>query len=309
MEQRAPAMSRRTALGAGMASLALPAFAAPGSKAIRLIPAQTAWSPPPPQAPATEGMAQLPDVKLWWWDTGGPGETVVLMHPRTGSAAVWAYQQPVLAAAGYRVIAYSRRGYYRSEAGPKDRPGLTIDDLNGVLAERGVRRFHLVGAAAGAYACADYALSHPERLISMTIASSIGGYTDPAFVQITAGLNGGGFLGMTPAMRELGPSYRAGYPEGVRAWEEIQKTASHTPVDQKPANALTWDAIAGIRTPTLLMTGDADMFMPPSRLRQAAAHFRNAEVVQLAECGHASEWEQPIAFNRVLLDFLKRHRA
>ena len=56
-------------------------------------------------------------MKLWYWDTGGPGEVVVFLHPGSGSAEFFAYQQPVFAKAGYRVISYSRRGQFRSELG------------------------------------------------------------------------------------------------------------------------------------------------------------------------------------------------
>src|SRR5688572_14304892 len=65
--------------------------------------------PIPAQAPAKDGMAQIPDTRLWYWDTGGQGVPIVLLHPATGSALIWGYQQPVFANAGYRVIAYSRR--------------------------------------------------------------------------------------------------------------------------------------------------------------------------------------------------------
>ena len=52
-----------------------------------------------------ELMADVPGAKLWGWDTGGHGEPIVLLHPNTGSAASWGYQQPVFARAGHRVVA------------------------------------------------------------------------------------------------------------------------------------------------------------------------------------------------------------
>ncbi len=53
---------------------------------------------------AKGGLAVLPDTRLWYWDTGGDGEPVVLLHPATGSALIWGYQHPVFAKAGYHVI-------------------------------------------------------------------------------------------------------------------------------------------------------------------------------------------------------------
>ena len=51
--------------------------------------------PLPPQMPAREGLAQLPGTRLGYWDSGGDGPAIILLHPATGSALIWGYQQPV----------------------------------------------------------------------------------------------------------------------------------------------------------------------------------------------------------------------
>jgi len=83
------------------------------------------WTPVPVpvQAPAREAVAELPGTKLWFWDTGGSGLPVILLHAATQSGAGWVYQQPVLAAAGFRAVGYSRRGYSRSDPGDPADPG------------------------------------------------------------------------------------------------------------------------------------------------------------------------------------------
>ena len=58
----------------------------------------------PKQFVAKEGHVKVAGAILWYWDTGGDGPAVVLVHPGTGSGLVWGYQQPVFAKAGYRVI-------------------------------------------------------------------------------------------------------------------------------------------------------------------------------------------------------------
>jgi pimeloyl-ACP methyl ester carboxylesterase len=59
--------------------------------------------------------------------------------------------------------------------------------------------------------------------------------------------------------------------------------------------------------PVLLLTGDADMFAPPPILKMFAAHIRQANTVVVPEAGHSTYWEQPEAFNRAVLDFIRRH--
>ncbi|HEV8724012.1 MAG TPA: hypothetical protein VGW77_25635 [Candidatus Binatia bacterium] len=41
--------------------------------------------PIPAQVPAKEGVAQIPDTRLWYWDTGGQGVPIVLLHPATAA--------------------------------------------------------------------------------------------------------------------------------------------------------------------------------------------------------------------------------
>src|SRR5437667_12457625 len=65
-----------------------------------------------------EGYAELPGVRLWYVDSGGPGVPIVLLHANTGNADSWAPNTPGLVTAGYRVIAFDRRGWGRSEANP-----------------------------------------------------------------------------------------------------------------------------------------------------------------------------------------------
>jgi pimeloyl-ACP methyl ester carboxylesterase len=255
-------------------------------------------------------MAALPGVKLAFWDTGGPGEPVVLLHPRTGSAEAWPYQQPAFARAGHRVIAYSRRGHGRSDRGPENDLERAVDDLNNLMDLLKVDRFHIVASAAGGFVVPDYALSHPDRLLSMTIACSQGGVIEPGFRSAITALAPPGFAEMPPSFRELSPAYRAGYPEGVAAWEALEEAARPRPtrIEQPPKNALTWKALSRIRTPALVIAGAADLYMPSTLMLDYAGHLPNCETAILGEAGHSGNWEQPIAFNRLVLDFVGRHR-
>jgi len=265
------------------------------------------WSPVavPEQVKVTEGMADLPGAKLWYWDTGGSGPVVILLHANTGSGAFWPYQQPALAKAGYRVIGYSRRGCYKSEPGDRSNPGIASEDLHHLVTHLGIGKFHAVGLALGGIIAADYALSHPEKLASVTFAATLLGVTDKDYIEIGNRIRPKAFLDMPPELRELGPSYRAGNPHGVEAWRALEAQAVvGAKVVQKFANVITWAKLETIALPTLLIGGDADMYTPPAMLRLQASHLRNAETVLVAESGHAPNWEQPDTFNGAILAFL-----
>ena len=172
-----------------------------------------------------EAMAELPGTRLWYWDTGGDGPAVVLMHPASGSALIWGYQQPVLAKAGYRVIAYSRRGYFNSAPFDRDKPGVGSEDLHQLTQSLGLGKFHLVASAAGGSIASDYAFSHQDRLFSLTVSSNSFGVRDGEIAKAANLIRPKGWDEMPVEFRELGPSYRAANPEGAKHWLELEHKA------------------------------------------------------------------------------------
>ncbi len=276
-----------------------------------LGPSTQAQAPARPAAPAREGLAELPGVRIWYTDTGGRGVPVMFMHAATGSSRVWEHQIPAFTAAGYRFIAYDRRGWGRSvidSAGAQ--PGTGADDLQGLLSHLGIDRFHLVGTAAGGFVALDYALSFPQRLRSLVVANSIGGLQDEDYLELGRRLRPPTFNAMPPEIRELGPSYRAANPEGTRRWMELEHVSRPDgPVApaQTMRNRLTLALLETIKVPTLLITGDADLYAPPPIVRMFTARIRNSQSVIVPEAGHSGYWEQPEIFNRAVLEFLRKH--
>jgi pimeloyl-ACP methyl ester carboxylesterase len=263
-------------------------------------------------APARETYADLPGVRIWYRDTGGAGVPVVLLHATTGSSRAWEYQFPAFTESGFRVIAYDRRGFGRSVIDPTGaQPGTGADDLQALMDQLGIDRFHLVGTAGGGFVALDYALSFPGRLRSLVVASSIGGVQDEEFLALGRRLRPSPqFDALPPEIREVGPSYRAANPEGTRRWmelEHVSRPAGPLAPAQTTRNRVTFSVLEGIKVPTLLLTGDADMFAPPFVLQLFAARIKNAESVIVPEAGHSAYWEQPEVFNRAVLGFIRKH--
>ncbi len=264
--------------------------------------------PIPEQVPAKEGMSELPGTRLGYWDTGGAGEPVVLLHPASGSALVWLYQQPVFAKAGYRVIAYSRRNYYNSASASADNPGTGAEDLHNLIEFLGLAKFHAVSSAAGGSVAADFALSHPERLLSLTVSSNNLASAQGYIAEAAATMHLKEWDVLPRWFRELGPSYRGANPAGVEKWIQLNhKSETGRGARQKFAHLVTPQMLETLKVRTLLMTGAADMFTPPSVTRMIARHVPDNEVAIVAECGHSVYWEQPEIFNRTVLEFIGRN--
>src|SRR5579863_521393 len=86
-----------------------------------------------------EASVDVPGAHIFYLDSGGTGIPVVFLHANTGSSRVWEYQIPAFTAAGYRVIAFDRRGWGRTlidPAGPQTATG--ADDLRGLLDHLGI---------------------------------------------------------------------------------------------------------------------------------------------------------------------------
>lgn len=262
-------------------------------------------------SPAHETYAELPGARLWYRDTGGSGVPVVFLHAATGNTLVWEYQLPAFTGAGFRMVTYDRRGFGRSAIEPAGaQPGTDADDLLGLLDHLGIDRVHVVGTAAGGGVALDFALSFPDRLRSVVVANAIGGVQDADYLEMGQRLRPPQFGELPPDVRELGPSYRAANPEGVRHWlalHHLSWPGGSPPRAQPTRNRITFALLETLKVPTLLLTGDADLYAPPAVLRLFVARIASAESAVVPESGHSAYWEQPEIFNRVVLEFLRKH--
>jgi pimeloyl-ACP methyl ester carboxylesterase len=99
------------------------------------------------------------------------------------------------------------------------------------------------------------------------------------------------FDALPPEFRELGPSYRAGNAAGTQRWVELEKM-SRPPGPPAPPqslrNRITFALLETIKAPTLLLTGDADLYAPPPILRLFAARIEGSESSIVPEAGHST---------------------
>ncbi len=281
---------------------------------------------------------ELPDVRLWYTDSGGSGTPVIMMHAATGTSDSWLNQVPAFSSAGFRCIGFDRRGWGRTEQSDPNRRSFVVSDIQGLVNELQMNTggrilqqpqiddlldllasghepagrpggFHLIGTAAGGFCAIDYALTHPQRLRSLTVACSIGGIQDPDYLEIGRRIRPPEFQALPAELREVGPSYRVANPEGTLKWLEIDRASHRQPAEppQTPLNHVTYAALETLQVPTLLLAADADLYAPPALMRLLAARIPHCEFATIHEAGHAAFWEQPDEWNRIVLDFVQRH--
>lgn len=305
-------LDRRLVLKGGVAGVAAAAAGTMATTpALAALPAnQFAPVKMPDLPPFKEGIAEIPGTKLYYRDFGGDGVPLVLMHPATGSAIMWGYQVPAFVKAGYRVIAYSRRGYYKSEpVADKNNAGQPSTDLRNLMDKLGVGKFCIVATAAGCTITLDFAMDHSDRLHGIAISSgSLGNLEEPEYRKASEAVRTKGFDEMPPEFRELGPAYRAVNHEGTKEWVELEhKALNGNRLGPTNVNKFTWATLARVKCPTLFIAGGSDLAAPPTMMRIAAEHVANAEMVISPNTGHSVYWEQPDFFNNAIIEFFGRN--
>jgi pimeloyl-ACP methyl ester carboxylesterase len=120
----------------------------------------------------------------------GRGPVIVLLHAGVCDRRSWREVAERLAAGGFDVVAYDRRGF--GEVPPAGRPFTHVDDLLAVLdAASPDAPAWLVGSSMGGGVALDAALAAPERVAGLVlIAPRISGGAEPDDATVIAATNG-----------------------------------------------------------------------------------------------------------------------
>ena len=250
------------------------------------------------EADAT-GLARTPGGLRIAWRAYGHGEPVALVMGFMGSGHAWFRLLPHIYA-GRRAIVLDNRG-----TGDSDRPlGLwSMDDLAAdvlaVLDDAGLERAHVVGASMGGMIVQHLALSHPERLRSLTLcctSARAGGRRGPPPWRMVASLGLRPLLGPGRTMRLVAPllySERTRHGNAERLAEEFAlRNADATPLATAPgqfaaiARHDTRSRLSELSVPVLVVHGEADQLVPPAAGRELARLVPGAELELLPGCGH-----------------------
>jgi pimeloyl-ACP methyl ester carboxylesterase len=107
------------------------------------------------------------------YQVNGDGETLVLIHGLGANLAFWYMGIGSILSRRYRVVTYDLRGHGRSSM-PGSGYGLPYmaRDLEDLLDHLGVDQAHVVGHSFGARVALFHAMSHPERVKTLTVADT-----------------------------------------------------------------------------------------------------------------------------------------
>lgn len=259
-------------------------------------------------------------VKDW-----GSGRPVVLIHGWPLDADMWEYQQPALTEAGFRTVAYDRRGFGRS-----DQPwtgydyDTFADDLKAVLDRLDLQDVALVGFSMGGGEIARYMARHGgARVAKAVLVSAV-----PPYLLKTAdnpdGVDRSVFDGMIAGLKTDRPHFLANFAKtffGVGVFsspssnELIAWTGNLAMLASPKATVACVRAfgetdfradLAHIKVPTLVIHGDADQTVPVDISgRAAAAAIPGARFIAYEDAPHAVPFTHAERLTADLIDFLR----
>lgn len=260
------------------------------------------------------GLVESDGESIYWEHTSrGDGDTrpvVVLSHGAGGTHAVWYQQVPELAK-HFRVVTWDSRGFGNS-SNDNDAPGAeaAAGDLAAVLDRLGVERAHLVGQSMGGWHVTAFAMANPDRVLSLTLADTVGGLWTPELRKAMAAFSGAGGLSSADDLVGGHPALWSGTAERDPAPAFLYQALGtfHTPPMHRLGETLAWGAdheqVAALGVPVLFVAGEHDQIFPSEMLARSAALVPNAAFVEIADAGHSPYFEQPAAWNDAVVRFL-----
>ena len=237
---------------------------------------------------------------------GGSQTSLLLSHGFAATSAMWRHNVDALSE-DRTVVAWNQRGHGDSDA-PSDPAAYgheqCLGDMAAILDAVGAERAILVGMSLGGYLSLQFHLAHPERVAGLVLVD-----TGPGFRKDEArdrwnesALRRADAIERDGSLGSMSTEVRAAAHRDVRG---VAHAARHV-LTQVDARVI--DSLPRIAVPTLVVVGSDD-----TNFLASADYFERsipgARKVVIDNAGHASNLDQPAAFNAAVGDFLKGQPA
>jgi pimeloyl-ACP methyl ester carboxylesterase len=215
-----------------------------------------------------------------------------------------------------RVIVFDNRGMGCTTA--TDKPfsiELFADDTAGLMDALNISRANVLGWSMGADIAQELALRHPEKIDRLilyggTCGGAVSVPPEPSVIEKLSNTSGSAqeqgerlFTLLFPA------SWLREHPD-PRTYFPIPNETSPPESYARQAEAIaTWNGtcslLAGIRSPTLVLTGTEDVISPPANAFVIGERIPGAWVIQVPGGGHGMMYQYPDQFERIVTVFLE----
>lgn len=254
-------------------------------------------------------------AEIAWYDAG-TGVPVLLIMGLAYPATAWFRQVPVLAEK-HRVLTVDNRG--AGETGLVVGAPYTVEtmtqDCLAVLDDAGVEKAHVVGISMGGLMAQELGLSHPERVLSLTLMATHPGarsWVLPADV-----------IEFLTARASMSAEERAEFsipfnyhPATDRSlieqdWKEREAGTAGPEGYAAQGGTALWDGydrLPGMTVPTLVLHGAQDRLVVPANGEKIATAVAGARLALVEGANHLLTTDQNDLVNQMLLSWFAEHQ-
>jgi pimeloyl-ACP methyl ester carboxylesterase len=246
------------------------------------------------------------------YDVYGDGPTLLLINGLGFGRWGWFKQVPALSR-HFRTITFDIRGEQNLSHGVAD----LCAEVVALLDHLGVHKTHVLGTSLGGFVAQELALERPDlvdRLI--LVCTSYGGVgPEPMSFETLGKMLGWGSLSSDSAVRQgletaTSDAYRTKNPDEfdlIMHWR-LADSPSLSEYSQQMMAGARFDAsrnVGEITSPTLVIHGTDDRYVPVANAAALAEAIPNAKLRVLDGAGHLVFIEQAKEVNKEIISFLK----
>ncbi|MBT3788214.1 MAG: alpha/beta fold hydrolase [Alphaproteobacteria bacterium] len=263
-------------------------------------------------------------VNIYFEDTGETsGDAIIFAHEFAAEVETW-YPQFEAFTSQYRCVAFNARGWPPSDV-PDDPTAYSQDrqvsDIIDLMDHLGIAKAHIVGLSMGSTTTLLFGISHADRALSLTIASTgygaVGGdratfHSEIATAADKLETEGWGVVAPDYGNGPFRRSFAIKEPQAHAAF--LARLANHSGVGSartmrtvqmvRPAFPDIVDDLHAMDLPVLLVVGDDDAPAIEGTL-YLKKHIPTAGLFMVPRSGHMLNLEETEAFNLVLGRFLR----
>lgn len=237
-----------------------------------------------------------------YYEDHGSGPAVLLSHGYSATARMWEGQVAALKDR-YRVVTWDMRGHGQSDS-PDDATAYseaaTCDDMAAILRELGIEKAVIGGLSLGGYMSLAFNLAHPEMVNALMLFDTGPGYKNPVARE-----------GWNETSRKRAEVFEEKGLDALGRGAEV-RIAQHTSAQGlahaargmlAQFDARIIESLPNITVPTLVLVGDKDQpFLGATEYM--TAKIPGSTPAMIVDAGHASNIDQPAAFNAEVEKFL-----
>jgi len=246
----------------------------------------------------------------------GSGYPLILINGLASTMDMWNPPALKQISEHFRVIIFDHRGTgYSGSSDKQFSIPLLARDTAMLMDVLGITSAHVLGLSLGASVAQELALSFPERVTRLVLVSGTCGGPEsvtmqPAILKQLLDKSGTVLDVASRMFPLLFPTSWLATHDPFSFCPEIYETTSEEAVARQASAFFTWTGsflrLDSIRSPTLVLTGDEDLVIPPENSTIISGRIPGAQMVVIPGAGHGLMYQVPDRFSECVLAFLDR---